>query len=76
LHAGAYYSLSSYHWVANAELLADEGSVEGDRVAAIAVHLKEIGSVALHLPPNNTDLNPIQFVCGDIKNRIASTNLK
>jgi hypothetical protein len=30
----------------------------------------------MHLPLNNANLNPTKVVCGDIKNRIASTNLK
>jgi transposase len=41
---------------------------------------KENERDALHLPPYHPDLNPIEFVCGDIKNRVAqecmSTNLK
>lgn len=32
--------------------------------------------VALHLRPNSADLNRTELVCGDIKSRIATKNLK
>jgi transposase len=44
----------------------------GVTVAGIDDIIKENGHVALHLPLNNTDLNPIELVCGDIKNRIST----
>jgi transposase len=42
--------------------------------------IKENGHDALHLHPYRPDLNPIELVWGDIRNRVAqecmSTNLK
>jgi transposase len=42
--------------------------------------IKENGRDALHLPPYHSDLNPMELVWEDIKNRVAqecmSTNLK
>jgi hypothetical protein len=34
--------------------------------------IKESGRVALHLFPNSTGLNPIELVCGDIRNNIVN----
>jgi hypothetical protein len=38
--------------------------------------LKRSYIVALHLPVNGTDLNLTELVCGDIRDKTASTNLK
>jgi hypothetical protein len=49
---------------------------EGVTTAGIDDMIKENGRVSLHLPPNNSGLNPTELVCGDIRNSTASTNLK
>jgi hypothetical protein len=38
--------------------------------------MKGTGRAALHIPPNVTDLEPTELVCGDIKKITASTKMK